>query len=142
MAVPRPGNIPEGLWVVNQSRSNRLVPGMHTLWIVKDDGVELIFASVETDTAGAVKLTSWQGRYDGPAAEVVGSGMLARLTSPAPGEMMITGEIPGMGNFSEHCVVLEAGRRLRCIGRVDAAAGALDYVDDFDWFSGPPSSVG
>jgi len=130
--------IPEGLWVMNPERSKRLIPGTHTLWIVRNDGEQLAFASVETDQSGAVKLTSWQGSYDGPPVEVVGSGMMARVTAPAPGEMLITGEIPGMGDFSEHCVLHDDARRLRCTGRIETADGVLDYVDDFDWHSPTP----
>lgn len=135
------GRIPEGIWVMNPARSKRLVPGTHTLWIIKDDGIDLIFASVETDTAGTVKLTSWQGRYNGPPVEVIGSGMMAQVTSPGPHEMLITGDIPGMGRFTEHCLVTEQGKRLRCTGRIEAADGPLEYVDDFDWFSASPSPL-
>lgn len=138
MAARGQGIIPEGIWVMNPARSQRLVAGAHTLWIVKDDGVELIFASVETDSAGAIKLTSWQGRYDGPPAEVVGSGMMAQLTTPAPGEMLITGDIPGMGRFSEHCVLASDRKRLRCTGLIETVDGPVGYVDDFDWFSATP----
>jgi len=141
MAARGQGIIPEGIWVMNPARSQRLVAGAHTLWIVKDDGVELIFASVETDSAGAIKLTSWQGRYDGPPAEVVGSGMMAQLTTPAPGEMLITGDIPGMGRFSEHCVLASDRKRLRCTGRIETGDGPVGYVDDFDWFSATPGPL-
>lgn len=130
--------IPEGIWVMNPARSQRLIPGTHTLWIVKNDGDEMIFASVETELSGAVKLTSWQGRYDGPPVEVIGSGMLAQVIAPAPGEMLITGDIPGMGAFSEHCVLIDEGPRLRCTGRIETADGTLEYVDDFDWHSPSP----
>ena len=141
MAASGRGIIPEGIWVMNPARSQRLVEGTHTLWIVRDDGSELIFASVETDTEGAIKLTSWQGSYDGPAAEVIGSGMMAQLTSPAPGEMLITGDIPGMGSFSEHCVLAADGKRLRCTGRIETGDGPVGYFDDFDWFSATPAPL-
>lgn len=130
--------IPEGIWVMNQARSRRLIPGTHTLWIVRNDGEEMIFASVETELTGAVKLTSWQGRYDGPPVEVIGSGMLARVTAPDIGEMLITGDIPGLGAFSEHCVLLDDGVRLRCTGRIETPDGVLEYIDDFDWHSTSP----
>lgn len=130
--------IPEGIWVMNQARSQRLIPGTHTLWIVKNDGDEMIFASVETELSGTVKLTSWQGRYGGPPVEVIGSGMLAQVTAPEIGEMLITGDIPGMGAFSEHCVLLDDGQRLRCTGRIETPDGLLEYVDDFDWHSASP----
>ena len=125
--------IPEGLWVMDPSRSDRLVPGTHTLWIVKNDGKSLIFASVETDLAGEVKLTSWDGTYDGGPTEVIGSGMMASITAPAPGEMLITGEIPEMGSFSEHCRLSEDGSRLVCEGRIETADGPITYRDDFGY---------
>jgi hypothetical protein len=121
--------IPEGMWVMKPERSKRLVPGTHTLWIVKNDGRALIFASVETDIAGEVKLTSWQGDYDGPAVEVVGSGMMASLSAPAPREMLITGEIPGMGVFSEHCIWSPESNTLVCRGRVETPDGLVEYLD-------------
>ena len=130
--------IPEGLWLMNPARSQRLIPGTHTLWIVKNDGKTLIFASVETNDAGDLNLTSWQGEYDGPAAEVTGSGMMAKLTAPSPGEMLISGNIPDMGPFTEHCVLSEDGKRLRCTGTIAQPSGTIGYVDDFDWVGPTP----
>lgn len=134
--------IPEGIWIMKPERSRRLVPGTHTLWIVKNDGRQLAFSSVETDMEGTMKLTSWQGDYDGPPVEVLGSGMMASLTAPAPGEMLITGDIPGMGAFSEHCVLSEDGQNLVCTGRVVTPDGPLEYIDDFDFYSKVPAQVG
>lgn len=131
--------IPEGLWVMIPERSKRLVPGTHTLWIVKNDGKVLMFASVETDVVGAVKFTSWQGEYDGPPVEVIGSGMMASLTAPAAGQMLITGEIPEMGPFSEHCIWSPESNTLVCRGRVETPDGQIEYLDDFDYFGPTPA---
>lgn len=132
--------IPEGLWVMNPARSQRLVPGTHSLWIVKNDGRALIFASVETDAAGTVKLTSWDGVYDGGPTEVVGSGMMASITAPAAGEMLITGTIPDMGDFSERCVLSADGMRLVCTGKIATADGPITYCDDFDFHGAMPGA--
>lgn len=133
--------IPEGLWVMNPARSQRLVPGSHTLWIVKNDGKTLIFASVETDEAAEVKLTTWDGTYDGGPVEVKGSGMMASITAPAPGEMLITGTVPDMGAFSEHCVLSEDGSRLVCTGNIETSDGPITYCDDFDYRGTLPGPV-
>jgi len=133
--------IPEGLWVMNPERSQRLVPGTHTLWIVKNDGKALIFASVETDAEEAVKLTSWDGEYDAGPVEVIGSGMMASIIAPAPGEMLITGDIPGMGAFSEHCVLSDDGSRLVCAGNIETPDGPITYCDDFDYRGAMPGPI-
>jgi len=88
LAVPAwaAGNIPEGLWRLDEARSKKLEPSSQTLWIIKDDGQKLAWVSVETFPDGRHRITSWTGTYD--AAEpvaVAGTGFLARVTSKGPG---------------------------------------------------------
>lgn len=128
----------EGLWVLNQARSHKLNPGSQTLWIVKDDGDHVVWVSVERDPQGMVRISSWDGRYDGKPVEVIGTGMIAHLTSDGPGRLHNWGEIPKLGNYSEDCVVSAAGRRMRCAGKVDLGGKIQTYVDDFDWRSPNP----
>lgn len=131
------GNIPEGIWVLNQARSRKLVPASHTLWIIKDDGRELIWSSAETTSAG-IQMTSYASTYDGPAVVVTGSGFLAHITSEAPGTLLTQGEVPGMGPFSEACRVVDGGRRMLCDGRVETTDGELTWFEEFDWHGPSP----
>src|SRR6476646_4439581 len=43
------GNLPEGMWVLNRTRSVQLEPADQTLWIIKDDGKQLTWVLVSTD---------------------------------------------------------------------------------------------
>ncbi len=129
----------EGLWVLNQARSQKLNPGSQTLWIVKDDGDHVAWVSVERDPHNMVKISSWDGRYDGQPAEVIGTGMIARLKIEGPGRLHNWGEIPKLGKYSEDCVVSNGGKRMRCEGKVELADGVKTWVDDFDWHSPAPN---
>ncbi len=142
-AAPAPAPPPapllrEGLWVLNEARSHKLNPGSQTLWIVKDDGDHVVWVSVERDPHNMVRISSWDGRYDGKPVEVIGTGMIAHLTSDGPGRLHNWGEIPKLGNYSEDCVVSAGGKRMRCEGKVDLGAGIKTYVDDFDWHAPSP----
>lgn len=140
-AAAAPASAPvlrEGLWVLNQARSHKLNPGSQTLWIVKDDGDHVVWVSVERDLDGKVRISSWDGRYDGQPVEVTGTGMIAHLKSDGPNRLHNWGEIPKLGKYSEECVVSEAGKRMRCEGRVDLGGTITTYVDDFDWHSPGP----
>lgn len=132
------GNIPEGVWVLNQERSRKLEPTSHTLWIVKDDGERMAWVSIETTADAPVKITAWDGRYDGEPAVVSGSGFVARLTSDGPGTMRTYGEIPDMGPYFEACAVDETGRRLLCHGQVETPDGVLKWTEDFEYHGPSP----
>ena len=144
MAPPQPdapgpdigkGVIPEGIWRMNVARSRKLNPAEHVLWIVRDDGRELAFVSIEVDAAREVKMSSWKGEYGGGPVEVAGTGMMAQVTSSRKGEIEISGSMPGLGDFVERGEVLDGGRRLLCTGEVRTADGLLTYVEDFDWIA-------
>lgn len=136
--APRGPVLREGLWVLNQARSQKLDAGRQTLWIVKDDGDHVVWVSVERDPHGKVRISSWDGRYDGKPVAVTGTGMIAHLKSDAPGRLRNWGEIPGLGKYSEDCVISGGGKRLRCEGKVELADGVKTWVDDFDWRSPAP----
>jgi hypothetical protein len=147
MAPPQPdapgpdmgkGVIPEGIWRMNVARSRKLNPAEHVLWIVRDDGRELAFVSIEVDAAREVKLSSWKGEYGGGPVEVTGTGMRAQVASSRRGEIVTSGSMPGVGDFVERGEVLEEGRRLLCHGEVRTPEGLLTYVEDFDWISPGP----
>ena len=131
-AAPAP-LLREGIWVLNQARSQKLNPGSQTLWIVKDDGDHVVWVSVERDLHNMVRISSWDGRYDGQPVEVIGTGMIAHLKSDGPGRLHNWGEIPKLGKYSEDCVVSGDGGRMRCEGKVDLGGEVKTYIDDFDW---------
>lgn len=132
------GIVPEGLWVLNVARSRKLKPAEHLLWIVRDDGRQLSWVSIERSADQALTITSWQGEYNGPPVEVTGMGAIARVTSGDAGEMTSSGSMPGLGEFVERAQVLDDGKRLLCHGEVTSADGVLTYVEDFDWVGAVP----
>ena len=136
-AAPAP-LLREGIWVLNQARSKKLKPGSQTLWIVKDDGDNIVWVSVQRDPQGKIGVNSWTGRYDGQPVEVMGTGMIAHLKLEGPGRMRNWGEIPNLGKYSEDCVVSHGGKRFRCEGRVELGKEVKTWVDDFDWRSPSP----
>src|SRR4051794_27818534 len=95
-AEAKKGNIPEGIWVLNQARSHKLQPSEQILWIVKDDGKELVWTSVETDAQKKITVSSWSGPYDAPPIAAAGTGALNQLTSRAPGVVRNYGEVPNV----------------------------------------------
>jgi hypothetical protein len=134
--TPNGGNIPEGIWVLNQAQSRKLVPTSHTLWIVKDDGKRLAWVSIETTEDEPVKITSWDGEYDGDPVMVNGSGFVSRLTSDGPGTIHNFGDIEDMGPYFEKCAVDPSGIRMVCHGQVTTPDGILNWDEVFEW-TGP-----
>lgn len=133
------GHVPEGIWVLNEQRSRKLQPVSQTLWIVKDDGKQLAWVSVETDRQHQVKINSWNGFYDGEAVVATGHGFKAKLTSTAPGTMRTYGEVPGVGPYEENCAVMAGGKRMVCNGFVTGADGKPQkWIEDFDWQAPSP----
>lgn len=133
-----PGNMPEGFWVLNQERSERKNPGSHTLWVFEDDGNRLAWVSVEADPQGNIKVTSWDGLYGGEPVEVRGAGMLAQVNSPLKGRIITSGELEGVGRFSEDCSVASDERKMRCTFTLFSESGQQSHVDEFDWVSSGP----
>ena len=126
------GVVPEGVWVLDQERSKKLYPCSHTLWVIKDDGEELTWVSVETGTDNVHKITSWAGRYDGEPSTVSGSGFVASLRAHGPDEMETYGEIPDMGSYSERCKVDPSGTSMVCHGRVETKDGVQTRLEVFN----------
>jgi hypothetical protein len=137
-AGTRQGVVPEGIWVLDQQRSRKLEPCSHTLWVIKDDGVELRWVSVETGEDGIDKITSWAGEYDGGPSTVSGSGFVVRLRKLGPNKMQTYGEIPEMGPFSETCEVDPSGTSMVCNGKVETSDGTLTWLEVFDLHSASP----
>lgn len=133
------GNVPLGIWRQNPERSAPLEPGERTLWIIKDDGKHLIWVLVSTAPTGDVRLNAWTGAYDGEPSPVIGTPMLAQITSPEPGVIRSRGAIEGMGPFEEEARVVDGGKRLVAHGRVTTADGTvLSWTEDYDWIAPSP----
>jgi hypothetical protein len=124
--------------VLDQQRSRKLVPSSHTLWVIKDDGVELRWVSVETGEDGVDRITSWAGEYDGGPSTVSGSGFVVRLRTLGPSTMETFGEIPEMGPFSETCEVDPSGTSMVCHGRVETSDGTMTWLEVFELYSESP----
>ena len=135
---PQKGIVPEGVWVLDQEQSQKLVPSSHTLWVIKDDGTELTWVSVETGADNVHKVTSWTGVYGGASSTVSGSGFVARLRALGPDEMETYGEIPEMGPFSERCKVDPSGKSMICHGKVETKDGVMTWREVFNLFSRSP----
>lgn len=136
--ISYPGNIPEGVWVLNQERSRKFMPGDHALWIIKDDGHRLVWVSVEIDPQERVRVTSWDGIYDGEPMVVAGSGMKTTISSPEKGRMVNQGTIPEFGSYKESCTVMLEEKRMLCEFTLTTEEGSSTYIDDFDWVSPGP----
>lgn len=134
------GIVPEGVWLLDEARSRKLVPGSVTLWIVRDDGERLIWVAVEKASAGEISIKTFDGVYDGEPATVQGSGFVVSLRSPAPRTVRVDGEIPGMGPFSETDVVSEDGRQMRVSGEVQTADGVKTWYEEFNWLGPGPGA--
>jgi hypothetical protein len=133
------GVIREGFWVLNRERSRQLSPADQTLWIIKDDGHQLIWVSVSRDANQKITLNTWNGLYDGPLTPVANAPMKSKVTSHAPGTLHNEGEIVGMGTYTEECVVLAQGRRFVCHGKVRRPDSSVQpWTDDFDWKAASP----
>jgi hypothetical protein len=132
------GVIPEGIWVLDEARSRKLTPGSVTLWIIRDDGERLVWVVVETNAEGQISIKSFDGRYGGDPAVVLGSEFIVSLSSPAPRTVRVDGEIPGMGPFHETDVVSEDGRQMRVNGEVAASDGVKSWYEEFNWVGPMP----
>jgi hypothetical protein len=137
---PRRGTIPEGIWALNEARSQPLLPGRQTLWILKDDGQAFAWVIVVVNDEG-ISILSHNGTYDGPPANVVGGAMTVQTVSTGPNSLKNYGTIEGVGEYFENCVVGPDGKSLRCEGMLYADGEAKPFVDDFDWFSESPPSA-
>jgi len=126
------------MWVLNRSRSAQLEPADQTLWIIKDDGTQLIWVLVSTNERGEVRINSWSGVYGGAPVPVTGSEMRSQIVSHSPGTLHNFGEIAGLGLYSEDCAVMEHGRRFVCHGEVTTPEGVRRWTDDFDWVGPSP----
>lgn len=127
------GIIPEGIWVLDEARSRKLIPGGVTLWIVRDDGERLTWVAAEKNGAGEISIKTFDGAYGGDPAIVRGSGFVVSLSSPAPRTARVEGEIPDMGPFSETDEVSEDGRQMRVNGEVQTAEGVKSWYEEFNW---------
>jgi hypothetical protein len=135
------GNVPLGIWRQNSARSAPLEPGERILWIIKDDGRDLIWVVVSTTPEGEVRLNAWDGAYDAAPKPVTGTPMLAQITSPEPGVIRTRGAIEGLGPFVEEARVMDGGKRLVANGQVTTADGrVLSWTEEYDWIAPSPGS--
>lgn len=132
------GIVPEGIWILDQAASKKLEPVSHTLWVLRDDGKELSWVSVETGADGVHKITSWTGQYGGAPSVVSGNGFIASLRVLGPNEMESFGEAPGMGPYSERCKVASSGKQMVCDGRVETDDGELTWHEVFNLHTESP----
>jgi hypothetical protein len=133
-----PGPIPAGIWRLNERRSRLLSPKELTLWIVRNDGQELIWVGVESTPEEPHRIVTWRGRYDGSPGTCSGAPLAARLTSAPEYGIHTAGEFPGVGLFSEACTLEDDGRRMVCRGQVQTPGGMRTYLEDFDWVGPSP----
>lgn len=136
----RAGTIPQGIWELNQERSNSLHTGRQTLWIVKDDGRSFVWASIVIHE-GEVQILSSNGVYGGQWSKVDGAPIEVQTISTGPDKLRNSGTIAGRGRFVENCVVFPDRKRLRCEGELHSDGQKSTYVDDFDWFSESPPAA-
>jgi hypothetical protein len=127
------GIIPEGIWVLDEARSRMLTPASVILWIIRDDGEQLVWVVVETNGAGEISIKSFDGRYGGDPAVVHGSGFVVSLSSPAPRTVRVEGEIPDLGPFHEIDRISEDGRQMRVNGEVQTPDGVKSWYEEFNW---------
>ena len=132
------GVLPEGIWVLDEERSVELMPGAQTLWIIKDDGEELVWVNVARSPSGDLRVTSYSGRYGGDPSPVQGSPMMSSIVSPGPGRIDNFGTIEGMGTYSENCELADGGKRFICHGKVTTSDGEKQWIDNFEWVAPSP----
>lgn len=135
------GMIPTGVWVMDEARSRKLTPASLTLWVIRDDGDQLAWVSVETDPAGKISVHAFDGRYGGVPVTVQGNGFVVSLTSPGPREVEVTGEVPGMGPFREHSRVSEDGRQMIVHGEVRIGDDTQTWYEEFNWQGPSPHAA-
>jgi hypothetical protein len=140
VAIGNGGTIPEGVWALNDERSKPLLPGRQTLWIIKDDRQRFVWVTVVVNDQG-VQVISNDGAYDAPPARVTGGPMTMQTIVTGPNSLKNFGEIEGIGQYFENCVLSDDGKRLVCTGELNAGGEVTPFIDDFDWFGeGPPSA--
>lgn len=127
------GIVPTGLWVMDEARSRKLTPAALTLWVLRDDGHSLAWVSVETDPAGKIAVNAFDGVYGGPPATVQGNGFVVSLTTSGPGQIEVTGEVPGMGPFRERSQVSGDGRQMIVHGEVRVGDETTTWYEEFNW---------
>ena len=132
------GIIPAGIWVMDEKRSTKLVPAALTLWVVRDDGEQLVWVSVETEKDGTVKVNCFNGFYGGAPVAVLGNGFVVSLESPAPRQVRVSGTVPGMGAFEEVSEISPDGRTMIVNGKVLASENAPVWHEEFDWHGPSP----
>lgn len=140
-AATRPGVIPTGIWVMDEARSRKLVPAALTLWVVHDDGEQLVWVSVETEKSGKIVINAFDGRYGGSPVTVQGNGFVVSLTSPGPRQVRVSGEVPGMGPFEEVSEISADGRQMIVNGKVRSGDGETSWYEEFNW-QGPSPHAG
>lgn len=127
------GIIPTGIWVMDEARSRKLTPASLTLWVLRDDGEQLAWVSVETDPEGKISVCAFDGQYGGPPTIVQGNGFLVSLGSPDPRHVEVTGEVPGMGPFRERSEISEDGRQMLVHGEVCVGDKIRTWYEEFNW---------
>jgi hypothetical protein len=133
------GNVPEGLWVLNLARSRPMVvSASQVMWMLKDNGKQMVWVAAITDAKGMVQVNSWDGPYDGAAVGVIGTTMSSQLTSRTPGTVHNFGIIAGAGSYVEDCEVSEGGKRFVCHGKLTTPQGEQDWLEDYDWVGPSP----
>lgn len=139
---PARGIIREGLWIMDEARSRKLEPAALTLWVIRDDGDQLAWVSVETNPAGKITVGAFDGRYGGEPVTVQGNGFVVTLTSPAPDTVKVHGEVPGMGPFEETSVLSDNSTRMIVNGKVQTPDGVKDWYEEFNWHGASPHAAG
>lgn len=138
-AEPVPvGVLKEGLWRLNPDASRTLGPRGQIMWVIKDDGKELVWGLMSHTPGSPPAFQSYAGLYGKEGSRVVGSPMTTKILSPAPGKMINSGSLEGGGTFSETCEITKQRTKLHCVGSLVTPAGVQPYVDDFDWIADMP----
>jgi hypothetical protein len=132
--------VPTGLWVMDEARSRKLVPAALTLWVIRDDGKQLTWVSVETEPSGKITVNSFDGAYDGTTAVVQGNGMEVSMTSPGPRTVRVTGIVPGMGPFEEQTEISADRRHMVVNGKVMIGDEETTWYEEFNWHAASPHS--
>lgn len=127
------GIIPEGVWILDEVRSQKLEPASVVLWVVRDNGEKLTWVAVETDCAGEIAINTFEGVYGGPPAIVRGCEFVVSLTSPETRIVCVEGEIPNMGPFRETSVISTNGRQMRVNGEVRTRGEVKRWYEEFNW---------
>lgn len=138
---PGTGLIPTGIWVMDEERSRKLVPAALTLWVLRDDGDQLAWVSVETEPSGKISVNAFDGSYGGPPATLQGNGFVVSLTSPGPRQVRVTGQVPDMGPFEENTEISPDGLKMVVNGSVRIGDGETTWYEEFDWRGPSPHAT-